>query len=188
MSISERSVSSALIESLVTSHYGRLVRRVTAVLGSSGDVDTASDIVQHAFLKLQMEQVAPRAPEAWLMTVAVRQAKNFLRYRGFHPMASLADMQLLEESVDGVQSPDGSAHTAQLVERVLQVVTFLEPVTQAILMYRFVDDLTATDIAVKVRMSAKAVEHRIARAFKEIRERLPSSLMDAVSREQQDND
>jgi RNA polymerase sigma-70 factor (sigma-E family) len=137
---------------LYEASYGRLVAQLYALCG---DMTTAEDVVQDAFVtairkRRQLAQV--HNPEAWLRTVAV----NRLRARWRHA----AVVRRLQPRVPGPQVPvEVGPHHVALVTALAELALDL----RLVVVLHHVADLGTAEIAVQLGIPEGTVKSRLSR-------------------------
>lgn len=149
-------------ESTFRAHYGRLVRALTVVAGSS---DAANDAVQDAFVKahLRWRRVSQYDdPVAWIRRVAINKLKDEHRRTGRKRRAVERMGSQLQESSTGEPVIDELAAMLAALPRQQRVCVALF----------YVDQLSVAEIATTLDISEGAVKFHLHRG----RERLRGQL------------
>ncbi len=146
--------------------FSRFYRReVGAVYGyvlrlAGGDVGTAEDITQEAFIALAREVQRGNTAAAdvrWLVTVARNKFLDHLRREARHTRR----LRLAANEMAIDPAPSRGA--------VLDHVAALEPLHRAVLMMRYVEELSVEEIARDIGRSLPATYSLLARARAELR-------------------
>jgi RNA polymerase sigma-70 factor (ECF subfamily) len=137
------------------------------------NADTATDIMQEAFLRLWKQWEGGESilnPRAWLLRVtrnlAEDYAKSAFRRNGTHP----------PQTMNGVRSKDPAPlESLERQETFAQLRTVLAEMAEPdreILTLRYALDYNATEIAEVLSINATAVHMRLSRARQRLAERL----------------
>lgn len=126
----------------------------------TGDWSSAEDLVQHALLVTWRRFDSLEAPEAFARTVLARGAASWWRrrWRGEVPHGRLPEP-------DGAD-PWGGVDTAEVVRRALLT---LPPRQRAVVMLRFLDDMSEADTAAALGWPVGTVKSTAARAVAALR-------------------
>lgn len=141
-------------------HYPAVYR---AVRGVVLDPDLAEDVTQDAFLKAfrARHRFQPTGRvEAWLCTIAVREAISRLRWTALQ-------RRLLEAS-GRTTAPPPAAGTADLLDDLLQA---LSPGARAVVVLRFLHGYRYREIAAMLRLPEGTVASRLSHALEQMRRR-----------------
>ena len=161
---------------------GRWQKPLTAfLLRSTGNEQDALDLAQETFARIY-ESRARYQPAAkfstWLFTIATNLSRNLARWRERHPTVSLdhsaaADAPTVGESLPAPgDSPSDSAARADLASAVREAIQALpHDLRTAVLLFEY-QELGYEEIAGTLGCSPKAVETRLYRARKILREAL----------------
>ncbi|HYW27821.1 MAG TPA: RNA polymerase sigma factor [Terriglobales bacterium] len=141
-------------------HYQAVYR---AVRGVVLDPDVAEDVTQDAFLKAYRArhrfQPTGRV-EAWLCTIAVREAISRLRWKALQ--------RRLIESSGRATAPRPPAGTAALLDELLAT---LSPKTRAVVVLHFIHGYRHREIAEMLRVPQGTVASRLSQALAQMRRR-----------------
>lgn len=154
---------------------------VSFILRYTGNSTDALDLAQETFVRVY-ESRARYRPSAkfstWLLTIASNLCRNLARWRERHPMVSLdapsdQDSARLGSIIPAVtDSPADSAERHDLASAVRQhVQTLPHDLKTAVILFEY-DQLSHEQIAQVLGCSAKAVETRLYRARKLLRDSL----------------
>jgi RNA polymerase sigma-70 factor, ECF subfamily len=141
-------------------HYQAVYR---AVRGVVLDPDVAEDVTQDAFLKAYRArhrfQPTGRV-EAWLCTIAVREAISRLRWRSLQ--------QRLLEAAGRAARPGSPAGTADLLDELLAA---LSPRARAVVVLHYLHGYRHREIAAILRVPQGTVSSRLSQALAQMRRR-----------------
>lgn len=150
-----------------------------------GDEDDANDLAQEAFVRVFRARAQFRLNDrfsTWLYTIAANLARNHFRWRARHPKVSLdATADDSEQALGDVlpaQGPSPGEQTA-IAERAAivraEVARLPEDLREAIVLCEW-EERTLAETAAILETTAKAIESRLYRARKLLRERLKDLL------------
>jgi len=150
-----------------------------------GDEDDANDLAQETFARVFRARAQFRLNEkfsTWLYTIAANLARNHFRWRVRHPNVSLdAPSANPEQTLENILPAQGPSPREQIViaERVAivraEVARLPEDLREAIVLCEW-EDRTLADAAAILETTPKAIESRLYRARKLLRERLKNWL------------
>ena len=157
--------------------FEELARAVTPRLYRSahflaGDPHTAEDLVQETLAKLYVRWTRIDQPAAYAHTTLVR---TFLSARRRRSSSELPSSTLPDRG-----RPDGD-HDLRLA--LTEALAALRPVDRAVLVLRYLDDLSVAETAARTGLSAGAVRNRSMRALQQVRDLLGTSLTDLMPQE-----
>jgi RNA polymerase sigma-70 factor (sigma-E family) len=155
------------LASLHREHYRSLVRLASLLLG---DVGTSEEVVQDAFVRLQVRRSGPRDPEraaAYLRTAVINGARSQIRRR------NVRERYLGRRTV----APWGpSAEAGALIgaeqQRVLAALECLPDRQREAIALRFYLDLSEADIAAAMKVTPGSVKTHIHRGLATLSELL----------------
>lgn len=153
---------------LVENHAAELTRYASGLL--SGDIESARDVIQDAFLRLWQNPPSDRDHlRAWLYSVCRTRSIDLLRRRGrmIHDDGTIA-----ETSTDERPSPAGILDSADKADALFSLVAELPPRQREIVRLKFQDDLSYAEIAEITGLTATNVGFILHTAIKSLRERL----------------
>lgn len=156
---------------------GRLAAFLTRLVG---DRETALTLAQETFVRVyrHRRRFNPRkAFSTWIFSIARNLARNHLRWRARHPETLMEPEQLADASPPVAQADPGERAASR--ERLLAVeaaIRALPPEQREALVLSVYEGLGHAEIADITDATVKAVEVRIWRARKELRERLADHL------------
>jgi RNA polymerase sigma-70 factor (ECF subfamily) len=168
----------AALNDLMERHGQRIFHFLYRMLGNEED---ANDLAQEAFVRV-FQHRANFKPAArfttWLYTIGGNLARNHHRWRSRHPTVSLDapttdSERALGDTLPGQDvPPDDKAAAAECVQAVRLAVEQLPPdMREAIILCEW-EELSMNDAAEVLNTTDKAVESRLYRARKLLRESL----------------
>ena len=147
----------------------------------TGNPDEANDLAQEAFVRVYRARASYRPAHkftTWLYTIAANLARNHLRWRARHPAVSLdagandSAPSLADTLPATAPDPRQTAEAAERAAVVRAAVASLpDDLREAIVLCEW-EELTMADAAAVMNTTPKAVESRLYRARKILRERL----------------
>lgn len=166
------------LDRLMERHAAALFYFLYRMLGNEED---AQDLAQETFVRVH-QACASYRPErkfsTWLFTIAANLARNQFRWRSRHPTVSLdapaeATEQTLADALPTpLEAPDRAVDAAELAQAVRQAVHELPPdLRDAIVLCEW-EEMAVAEAAAILESSPKAVEARLYRARRWLRERL----------------
>ena len=168
----------AALNDLMERHAGPLFGFLHRMLN---DEDTARDLAQESFVRVYQHRDRFR-PDAnfstWLYTIAANLARNHLRWRSFRQHDSLdapvsAGSAALGEMLPGTELPPGGALEAtERATAVRAAVNGLPDELRESLVLAEWEEKSVAETAAILNLTPKAVETRLYRARKLLRERL----------------
>lgn len=151
----------------------RLVRvhRLTHDLDARDQEDIANEVLANYLGAVAGGGLAVN-PAAWLEVAVRNEASDFLRRRRRrqeHDLVPSPDADVTEvlASLRTLATPSLASVRDDFLERLLGL---LPPASAEVLRLRFVDDLDATEVADRLGIGRAAVDQRVARAKRQIRE------------------
>ena len=144
-----------------------------------GNQTEALDVAQETFVRVFQQRHRFKEKlkfSAWMFAIATNLCRNFLRWQSRHPSkASEPDQQ--EESwetqeLTSQSSPDEIARLKESAEAVRREVNALPDQLKAVVLLADYEELSYRDISEALGCSVKAVETRLYRAHRLLRERL----------------
>ena len=153
-------------------------RNVSQLLGS--DSATVADVVQETFLAAarSARNFNPRCGSLWIWLWTIARRRVALRYRRQKPMISLSQAQQWWTSLDGAKFdwidakadiPPDILQTRELAALVRCALSELPPEYQALLLAKYVDSRSTSQIAERMKCSDVAIRSKLARARKAFR-------------------
>jgi len=150
-----------------------------------GNEDDANDLAQETFARVFRARASFRLNEkfsTWLYTIAANLARNHFRWRARHPNVSLTTgtedpEQSLENILPAKEAvPSEQALAAERAAVVRQEVSRLaEDLREAVVLCEW-EERSVAEAATILETTPKAVESRLYRARKQLRERLQGWL------------
>ena len=150
-----------------------------------GNEDDANDLAQETFVRVFKSRGRFRTNEkfsTWLHTIAANLARNHFRWRSRHPNISLEAESVETEQTPGsmlpsdAPPPDEQAVTEERVNDVRAAVGKLsEDLREAIVLCEW-EEFSMAEAADILETTPKAVESRLYRARRHLRERLKNWL------------
>jgi RNA polymerase sigma-70 factor, ECF subfamily len=147
--------------------------------------DDANDLAQETFARVFRARASFRLNEkfsTWLYTIAANLARNHFRWRARHPNVSLTTgAEDPEQSLENIlpakdAAPSEQTLTAERAAAVRQEVSRLaEDLREAIVLCEW-EELSVAEAATILETTPKAIESRLYRARKQLRERLQGWL------------
>lgn len=150
-----------------------------------GNEDDANDLAQETFVRVFKSSKSFRANEkfaTWLFAIAANLARNHFRWRRRHPNVSLeTEAGNSEQTLGGTlpassPTPNESTLTAERAAAVRQAVAQLpDDLREAIVLCEW-EERSVAEAAAILETTPKAVESRLYRARRRLRERLKTWL------------
>lgn len=168
----------AALNRLMERHATAVFRFLVRMLGNEDD---ANDLAQEAFVRVYRARESYRPEKkfsTWLFTIAANLARNHLRWRARHPALSLdAPNDETGRSLgDGVPAagadPRQATEAGERVAAVQSAVRSLpEDLREALVLCEW-EGLTMAEAAEVLQTTAKAVDSRLYRARRKLRDQL----------------
>jgi len=150
-----------------------------------GNEDDANDLAQETFARVFRARARFRLNEkfsTWLYTIAANLARNHFRWRARHPNVSLnTGTEDPEQSLENILPARDAAPSEQTLaaERAAavrkEVSRLAEDLREAIVLCEW-EDRSMAEAAIILETTPKAIESRLYRARKQLRERLQGWL------------
>lgn len=139
------------------------LRRLLRSRGRSAD-DT-DDLIQEAFLRLQMyrREREVREPEAFLVRTALNLSINAARQRRSHGIHVSQDLEA-STIIDPTPSPDEVVAAQERLQRLRAGIETLNPRTREVLLLHRIEGYSQAQIAARLGITVSAVEKHIAKA------------------------
>lgn len=134
--------------------------------------DQADDVVQNVFLAAWQSLGSYRGSSplrTWLLGIARHKVEDIYRER-LKQEVQLSD-EVSETFADDSLAPDGEIDRKRLRERATAILNELPEAYAAVLLWRYWDHRSTTDIAVATGRTEKAVERMLSRARQSFRRR-----------------
>ena len=168
----------AALNSLMDRHAAPIFHFLCRMVGNEDD---ANDLAQETFVRVFKSRASFRAEQkfsTWLFTIAANLARNHFRWRARHPNLSLdVENPATEQSLGstlpaGSPAPDEAALAGERAGAVrLAVGNLPEELREAIVLCEW-EELSVAEAAAILKATPKAIESRLYRARKTLRERL----------------
>jgi RNA polymerase sigma-70 factor (ECF subfamily) len=168
----------AALNALMERHAAGVFHFLCRMLGNEDD---ANDLAQDTFVRVYRARESYNPAQkfsTWLFTIAANLARNQLRWRSRHPNVSLeAESESTEQTLGdtlpaATSTPHQAADEAERVQRVRAAVQALPgDLREAIVLCEW-EDLPVAEAATVLSTTPKAVESRLYRARKLLRDRL----------------
>jgi len=168
----------AALNALMDRHAAGVFHFLCRMLGNEDD---ANDLAQESFVRVYRARESYQPAQkfsTWLFTIAANLARNQLRWRSRHPNVSLdAESESTEQTLGdtlpaATSTPHQAADEAERAQRVRAAVQALPgDLREAIVLCEW-EDLPVAEAATVLSTTPKAVESRLYRARKLLRDRL----------------
>lgn len=153
---------------------------ISYLMRLTGSHATACDLAQESFVRVHRHRLEYRPSQkfsTWLFAIATNLARNHVRWRSRHPEALTEPEKLRELPVAGSStSPDQQAVANERLAAVQQAVSELPHDLREVLILSTWHGLSHAEIARVQDTTEKAVEVRLYRARKLLREMLGEHL------------
>jgi RNA polymerase sigma-70 factor (ECF subfamily) len=168
----------AALNDLMERHAGKLFNYLIRCLQNEED---AADAAQEAFVRVYQHRAkfdASQKFSTWLYAIATNLVKDRYRYRARHPQVSLdaesgvTGHGFQENLPEQKPTPSESVQAAERAAAVRAAVGELPEDLRTPLILSEYEELSHADIGAILKCSAKAVETRIYRARKQLRDKL----------------
>jgi RNA polymerase sigma-70 factor (sigma-E family) len=158
-------------DEFVVASATRLLRSAFAL---TGDRAAAEDVVQDVLERLYIAWPRVDDPLAYCRRALINRSTNRWRNRRRHPEISLTDSHDRATTDVAAQSDDRDA--------LMRAIAILPPRQRAVVVLRYLDDLSETDSARLLGCSVGTVKSQTARALARLREVLATADQPAESR------
>jgi len=168
----------AALNDLMERHGPKLFNHLTRCLQNEED---AADVAQEAFVRLYQNRAkfdANQRFSTWLYAIATNLVKDRYRYRTRHPQISLdaenesTGSDFRESLPEHGPTPSDTLAAEERAEMVRRAVAALPEELRVPLLLSEYEELSHAEIGVVLGCSPKAVETRIYRARKQLRNKL----------------
>ena len=163
------------IETIYNEYHDKVFSYIKTKVNSRED---AEDLCADVFLKVQKKLTDYDADKAgvstWIYTIARNAVIDF--YRGSHATEELPDE--LSEDIASDDETDGELLRRETLFELAEALDKLSPDERAIIVFRYYDGLSLTDIQKKTGMSYGQVKLRHNSALKEMRKFLSRKSSD----------
>jgi RNA polymerase sigma-70 factor (family 1) len=138
-----------------------------------GDAEMAEDIAQDVFVKLweTRGRIDRRTVKAYLYTIALNMTINQIKRRQLH----FRFMKSGSEDRD-FDTPEKLAEMEEYHQKLLGVINELPEGGREVFLMNRLEDLTYNEIAARLNLSVKAVEKRMSKVLRILRERLGTEI------------
>src|ERR1700678_1192556 len=158
-------------------HSPQIFRTVFRITGNKAD---AEDTLQEALLKayIQIRGFEGRSAfSSWLTRIAINSALMLLRKKRSQPVYSFesgsdVDDFNLSEPVETSRSPEESCIQNALEDELDHAIRYLSPTLRAVVLIRYREDASVSEIGKILGISEPAVKSRLLRARSNLRRRL----------------
>ena len=161
------------LRQLVLEHYDREQQSLLRYLVFLGiDADTAGEIVQDSFLKLQEHLLAGgdrSHPRAWLYRVAHNLARNVQTSSRSRKTSSLADLTLVADPIAPTASAEEDLIAKERTERLARAMASLKAAQKNCLVLR-AQGLKYREIAETLNLSVSTVAENVQRGLESLKE------------------
>lgn len=164
-----------IVVDLFRKHAARVRRSLSFRLRNPDD---AQDAAQEVFLKLWRQEREGNLREeatAYLNSAANSTATDFERWRTFHVLDRLADVEL-EEIPAGTSSSEERQHWRDAMALFVEAVEMLPERTRDVFLLHQMKGLTYPEIALRLNVNVRTVERHIVQAFSILQHRLREYL------------
>lgn len=173
------------LDELMQRHGPRLWRYLWRQLQNHDD---AADLAQETFVRVYTHRTTYRPEKSrfttWIFTIATNLVRDHYRRRGRRPTVPLTVEREGEDAMDRAEgwlrdpSPDPAeqTHSRQCLARLKELVGRLPEELRTPLLLAEYEGMAQAEIASILRCSAKAVETRIYRARRRLRQQLQECL------------
>lgn len=137
------------------------------------DADMAEDLTQDVFLKLweNRRRIDKRTVKAFLYTIAQNLTINQLKRKQLH-----YKFQKKPGSDRDTDTPEKLAEIVEYEIKLNQVLSDLPAGGREVFLMNRLEDLTYNEIADRLKLSVKAVEKRMSKVLKILREKLDADI------------
>lgn len=172
----------AALNELMERHGERLYHFLHRVLQNETE---AADLAQEAFVRIYQNKHKFNVSQkfsTWLFTIATNLARDRIRWRRRHPTVSIdaenpiTGHDYRELLPDTGNTPSEDLEKRELAAQVKEAIGQLPEDQRDALILSEYEDASAADIATILRCSSKAVENKLYRARKALKELLPDFL------------
>ncbi len=143
----------------------------------TGDAEMANDMSQEIFLKVFRDLQAFRFESSfssWLYRLATNTCLNALRKRPARREVGIEEVAGTPQEFDTGRSPEQQQVTQQIQGSVQEAILSLKPPLRAVVVLRYVENLSYSEIAEVLSCSAGTVASRLSRAHRLLERKLKS--------------
>lgn len=150
------------------SMHSRKIRNFLIFRGS--EEKQAEDIVQEAFIKLweNCKKVVPSKAKSYLYTLASNAFKNEVA----HMKVRLKYVNSQDRKAAYTETPEFQMEESEFKDRLENAIQSLAPTQREVFLMNRIDKKKYADIAEELEISVKAVEKRMGKALKVLREQI----------------
>jgi RNA polymerase sigma factor (sigma-70 family) len=162
--VQDRSARHAWFKCVILPHEAALRRQVRRLTATSGvDVD---DVVSEALIRAYMAEDFERIDRgrAFLFTVARNLMTDLARHRAVVPFDFMASLDSFELS-DPAPTPESAALARDELRRLQTLIDTLPKQCRRVFFLRRIDELSLSDIAVRLGLSVSTVEKHLSKAM-----------------------
>ncbi len=149
----------------------------SVILGVTGEVDLVEDTIQETWLRAwrRMQQLQqPERLRAWLYRIARNAALDAASGRGRQRRLNASHAQ--QNGVPLVAPADAAVHQSELQRLLLNTICGLPPQYRAPFVLRHLEEWSYKEIASTLGLTVEAVETRLVRARRMLRETLAGTI------------
>lgn len=138
-----------------------------------GDVDMAEDLTQDVFVKLweTRNRIDRKTVKAYLYTIALNMTINQMKRRQLH----FRFLKSGSEDRD-FDTPEKLLEIEEYRTKLEEVISSLPEGGREVFLMNRLDDLTYNEIAERLRLSVKAVEKRMSKVLRILRDKLGTEI------------
>src|SRR5437773_1325134 len=171
------------LNSLIERHSKKLFHYLIRQLQNEQD---AEDLAQETFVRVYRHRGRFDPAQkftTWLYTIATNLSRDHLRWRSRHPQVSMDSKDTETETTlenhlpSEAASPDAQLQQSETAEGVRRAIAALPEDLRTALILSEYESLSHSEIAAILNCTSKAVETRLYRARKILRERLPHDVI-----------
>lgn len=134
------------------------------------EVGQADDLVQESFIKLweNCKKVLPEKAKSYLFTLASNSFKNEMAHMKVHLKYAKSNTQ---QDVT-IETPEFKMEENEFKERLEKAISSLPETQREVFLMNRIDKLTYAEIAESLGVSVKAIEKRMGKALKQMRNKI----------------
>ena len=143
----------------------------------TGDPEAAKDLTQEIFLKLFRDIRAFRFESSfssWLYRLATNACLNALRDRRSRREVGIEEAVGTTIEIDPDRSPEQKQMDQQVQRAIQEAILSLKPPLRAVVVLRYIEDLSYGEIAETLSCSEGTVASRLSRAHRQLERKLKS--------------
>ena len=155
-------------EPIYRSHFEQLAKGLNNfIYYRCGDSDLAADLVQESFLRLWKDcaKVPPEKAKSFLFTVAA----NLVRDHHRHQQVVLKYKTIPQSTVNS-ETPQFQLEEQEFKDKLMTAIQSLPEGQREVFLMNRIDGMSYKDIAECLGVSVKAIEKRMSKALKTMRE------------------